>query len=227
MIPLRHTLPTQVTPVVNRAIVVVNVLVFAAMLFLGPRTETFIRIFGFIPARLTNPSAFGYAPWEVAITLITSLFLHGGLVHLLGNMIYLWVFGGAVEELMGHARYLIFFIVCGAVGSLSHTLVFTQSPVPSIGASGSIAGVLGAFLVLRPRARIVTLFPLVVYWAMAEIRAALFLPVWFAMQFFNGALALTAASRTEEAAGIAWWAHVGGFVFGAIVGGLYRATRKA
>jgi len=227
VIPLKHTLPTHTTPLVNRAIVVANVATFFVMLFLGSRTESMIRVFGFIPARLVHPAAFGYAWWEVGITLVTSLFLHGGLVHLFGNMIYLWVFGGPVEEAMGHLKYLVFFVVCGAVGSLSHSVVFPQSAVPSIGASGSIAGVLGAFLVLRPRARIITLFPLVVYWAMAEIRAALFLPVWFAMQFFNGFLALAAAQRTEEASGIAWWAHVGGFVFGAIVGGIYRLTRKS
>ncbi len=227
MIPLRQTLPSTMTPVVNRALVVVNVVLFITMLFLGPRAEALIRVFGFIPGRLMNHDAFGYALWEVAITLVTSLFLHGGFVHLFGNMIYLWVFGGAVEELMGHGRYLVFFVLCGAVGSLSHTIVFPNSTVPSIGASGSIAGVLGAFMVLRPRARIVTLFPLVVYWAMAEIRAALFLPVWFAMQFFNGFLSLAAAARTEEAAGIAWWAHVGGFLFGAIVGIIFRVTRKA
>ena len=108
-------------------------------------------------------------------------------------MIYLWVFGGAVEDTLGHVRYLIFYIAAGAIGSLAHTAVFPRSPIPSIGASGSIAGVLGAFLVLRPHARIVTLFPLVIYWAMAEIRAALFLPVWFLMQFFNGFLSLAAA----------------------------------
>jgi membrane associated rhomboid family serine protease len=227
MIPLRHTLPIRVAPVVNRGIVAVNAVVFVVLLFLGPRTEMLINIFGFIPGRLMHPAQYGYAPWEVGITLITSLFIHGGLVHLFGNMIYLWVFGGAIEEAMGHLRYLAFFVVCGVVGSLTHTLFFSQSPVPSIGASGSIAGILGAFLVLHPRARIATLFPLVVYWAIAEVRAALFLPVWFAMQFFNGFLALAAAAHTEQAAGIAWWAHVGGFLFGAIVGGIYRTKRKS
>src|SRR5689334_13148158 len=100
MIPLRHTLPRQHPPVVNRSIVAANVVVFVALLFLGPRTESFIDIFGFIPARLMNPASYGYAPWEVGITLVSSLFIHGGLVHLFGNMIYLWVFGGAVEEAM-------------------------------------------------------------------------------------------------------------------------------
>lgn len=226
MIPLRHTLPVHRPPTVNRAIVAANVVVFIALLFLGSRTEGLINVFGFIPVRMMHPSTYGYAAWEVAITLVTSLFLHGGLVHLFGNMIYLWVFGGAIEETMGHLRYFLFFVLCGAVGSLSHTLFFPNSPVPSIGASGSIAGILGAFLVLHPRARIATLFPLVVYWALAEVRAALFLPVWFAMQFFNGFLSIAAAKHSEQAAGVAWWAHVGGFLFGAIVGAIYRTKRK-
>ena len=229
MIPLRHTLPTTRKPVVNRTLVFLNVAVFLVQIFMGPRAERLIETFGFMPARLLHPSMLGYAGWEAALTLVTSLFLHGGFVHLAGNMIYLWVFGGAVEDVMGHVRYLIFFIACGAIGSITHTFIFPTSTIPSIGASGSIAGVLGAFLVLHPHAQIVTLFPLVVYWAMAEIRAALFLPVWFLMQFFNGFLSLAAARQTEEVAGVAWWAHVGGFVFGAIVAALLRVFtgRKA
>ena len=226
MIPIRHTLPPRTTPVVNRAIVITNVIVFLAQLFLGSHTETMINIFGFVPARLTNPAAYGYSMFEVVITLITSLFLHGGFVHLIGNMIYLWVFGGAVEDALGHTRYFTFFVICGVIGSLSHTMLFPHSTVPSIGASGSIAGILGAFLVLRPRARIITLLPLVVYWAMVEIRALVFLPIWFAMQFFNGFLSIAAAHRTQEVAGIAWWAHVGGFVFGAVVGAIARRSPR-
>jgi membrane associated rhomboid family serine protease len=218
MIPLRQTEPTKTTPVVTRALVIANAAIFLAQLVLGARTESLINTFGYIPARFVHPGAYGYTHFEVFVTLVSSLFLHGGLVHLFGNMIYLWIFGPSVEDALGHLRYLAFYLVCGAVGSLTHTFIFPQSIVPSVGASGSIAGILGAFLVLRPKARIVTLFPLVVYWAMAEIRAVIFLPVWFAMQFFNGALALAAAQRTQEVAGIAWWAHVGGFVFGALVG---------
>ena len=225
MIPLRHLLPRTRTPVVNRVLVAANVAVFITQLLMGQATERIIQTFGYIPARLLDPQQFGYATWEVAVTLVSSLFLHGGYVHLFGNMIYLWVFGDAVEDVFGHARYFLFYIACGAVGSLAHTIVFAGSSVPSIGASGSIAGVLGAFLVLRPRARIVTLFPLVVYWAMAEIRAMLFLPVWFAMQFFNGFLSLAAARATEEVAGVAWWAHVGGFAFGAMAALLYQGWR--
>jgi membrane associated rhomboid family serine protease len=227
LIPLRHTLDRHRVPVVNRALVAANAILFLAQLFLGSMTERIIMTFGYIPARLVDPQAWNYQPWEVAITLVTSLFLHGGFVHLAGNMIYLWVFGGAIEDVMGHVRFFLFYAACGAAGSLTHTLLFPQSTIPSIGASGSIAGLLGAFLVLRPHARIVTLFPLVVYWAIAEIPAVVFLPVWFGMQFFNGFLSLESARRVQEVAGIAWWAHVGGFVFGALVAAGWRlAARK-
>jgi len=226
MIPLRQTHPPATRPVVNRTLVAANVVVFMAQLFMGPMTERIIQTFGFVPARLLDPGPYGYAPWEVAITLVSSLFLHGGLVHLSGNLIYLWVFGGAVEDDLGHTRFLLFYLACGAMGSLTHTVLFPASTVPSIGASGSIAGLLGAFLVLRPNARIVTLFPLVVYWAMAEIPALLFLPVWFGMQFFSGFLSLQAARGTQEVAGVAWWAHVGGFLSGMVVATIWRGIRK-
>lgn len=226
MIPLRHTLERHAPPLVNRGLVAANVVVFVAQLFMGRVTERVIQTFGYVPARLVDPSAFQYAPWEVGITLATSLFLHGGFVHLFGNLIYLWVFGGAIEDAFGHVRFFFFYVACGAAGSLAHTFVFPTSAIPSIGASGSIAGLLGAFLVLRPHARIVTLFPLVVYWAMAEIPAIVFLPVWFGMQFFNGFLSIEAAHRTQEVAGVAWWAHVGGFVFGAVVAAMFRVFAR-
>ena len=225
MIPIRHTLPRRTIPIVNRALVITNVVIFVGMLLLGTQTEDLINTFGFIPKRLLHPELYGAGRFQAMLTLVTSLFLHGGIVHLLGNMIYLWVFGGAVEDVLGHLRYFFFFIVCGIVGSLVHTAFFPGSPIPSVGASGSIAGVLGAFMVLRPRARIVTLFPLVVYWAMAETRAIVFLPIWFAMQFFNGFLSLAAASRAQSAVGVAWWAHIGGFLFGACVGATVRIFR--
>lgn len=226
MIPLRHTLPPARRPLVNRVLVAANVVVFTAQLFLGQMTERIIQTFGYMPARLLDPAAFGYAPWEVGITLVSSLFLHGGFVHLIGNLIYLWVFGGAVEDELGHVRFFFFYLACGAAGSLTHTLLFPRSTIPSIGASGSIAGLLGAFLILRPNARIITLFPLVVYWAMAEIPALLFLPVWFGMQFFSGFMSLHAARGTQEVAGVAWWAHVGGFAFGMVVAGVWKVVRR-
>jgi membrane associated rhomboid family serine protease len=226
VIPLRHTLSPRTPPIVNRALIAANVIIFVAQLFLGSMTERIIMTFGYIPARLIDPSAYQYQPWEVAVTLVSSLFLHGGFVHLFGNLIYLWTFGGPVEDAIGHGPFFLLYIACGAFGSLSHTFLFAQSAIPSIGASGSIAGILGAFLILRPHARIVTLFPLVVYWAMAEIPAILFLPVWFAMQFFNGFLSLQAARATQEIAGVAWWAHIGGFLFGAVVAVVWRWAQR-
>ncbi len=183
MIPIRHTLPRGTAPIITRCLVATNVSVFLTQLFLGSRMELLIQTFGFIPGRLVSPSEWHYAAWEVALTLFTSLFIHGGFVHLLGNMIYLWVFGDAVEDALGHLRFLLLYLFCGAFGSLCHTVVFPLSHIPSVGASGSIAGVLGAFFVLRPRARIVTLFPLVVDLAMAAIRRAVFPPVVFLFAF--------------------------------------------
>jgi len=226
MIPLRHTTPRRNAPVVNRILVAANVIAFLATLLAGSAAEAVIEKFGFIPLRFHHPDLYGYTHAEVAMTLVSSLFLHGGFVHLIGNMIYLWVFGDAVEDAFGHVRYFIFYIAAGVIGSLTHAQIFPGSPIASIGASGCIAGVLGAFLVLSPGARIVTLFPLVVYWAMAEIRAALFLPVWFVMQFFNGFASLAAARGTTEVAGVAWWAHIGGFVFGALVAAGFRIARR-
>lgn len=226
MIPLRHTLPMRDRPIVNRGLVAANVIIFLIQLLSGARAQALIGIFGFQPARLLDPAAFHYTWWEAVLTLVTSLFLHGGLLHLFGNMIYLWVFGGAIEDAIGHTRYFFFFIASGVIGSLTHTLFFPTSTIPSIGASGSIAGVLGAFLVLRPRARIVAVFPLVVYWAMAEIPGIVFIPIWFLLQFASGFLSLASARATQEVAGIAWWAHVGGFLFGAAVGALLRISEK-
>jgi membrane associated rhomboid family serine protease len=133
-------------PIVTRALVIANTALFIFMLFLGERTEMLINTFGYVPARLLHPAAYGYSGFEVAVTLITSLFLHGGFIHLFGNMIYLWVFGGPVEDALGHGRYFLFFIVAGAIGSLAHTVIFPQSTIPSIGASGSIAGIAHSML---------------------------------------------------------------------------------
>lgn len=226
MLPIRQTVPVLTTPVVNRGLIASHIVIFVAQLFLGPWTERVISTFGFVPARLLDPAAFHYQLWESVLTLFTSPFLHGGVVHLLGNLVFLYVFGSAVEESLGSGRYFLFYLACGATGSLMHTLLFPSSVIPSIGASGSIAGVLGIFLVLRPAARIVTLFPLVISWAMAEVPAILFMPVWFATQFFNGYLSLRAARATQEVAGIAWWAHVGGFLAGMLVGALLRSSGR-
>jgi membrane associated rhomboid family serine protease len=217
MIPLRDTLPARGTPWVTRMLLGMNVAVFAIQLFSARTGELMIQIFGFVPARLFHPESFGFSLPEALFTLLSSLFMHGGVVHLLGNMIYLAIFGNDVEYHLGHVTFFFFFLACGAAGSLTHAFLFPLSVIPSVGASGSIAGVLGAFLLLHPRARIVTLLPFVILFAVAEIPAIVFLPIWFAMQFLNGFFALATATHVQEVAGVAWWAHIGGFSAGMII----------
>ena len=214
MIPLRDTLQTTSFPIVTRTLVALNLAVFALQLASGRFAETLVNIFGFIPLRFLEPGKFGYNVAEASVTLFTSIFFHGGFVHLIGNMLYLWIFGDDVEEAMGRGRFMAFYLACGAVGSLTHMFLYPAATIPSIGASGSIAGILGAFFVFYRKARIVTLLPLIVYWTLAEMPAALFLPIWFGMQFFNGFLSLASTRGVQEVAGVAWWAHVGGFLFG-------------
>ena len=140
------------------------------------------------------------------------MFLHGGWLHLGGNMLYLWIFGDNVEDKLGHIRYLAFYIVCGLAASILHVFVDSTSIVPTVGASGAIAGVLGAYLLLFPRARVVTLIPIFVFIQVAELPALLVLGFWFVMQFFNGLMSL--GYQTAGMGGVAWWAHIGGFVAG-------------
>ena len=226
MIPLRDTLRPKGAPFVTRVLLVTNVIVFALQLLSGSFAEKLVFIFGFVPARLFDPARSGYSVVEVAITFVSSLFLHGGFVHLIGNMLYLWVFSNTVEFRFGAGRFFGLYIACGAFGSLMHALLFPGSLIPSIGASGSIAGILGAFLVLAPRSKIVTLFPLIVSWAIAEVPALLFLPAWFLMQFLNGFFSLSSAKGVQEVAGVAWWAHIGGFILGAICALVFRMRHR-
>lgn len=222
MIPIRATPPATELAWTNRLLVGLNLAVFVLQVFLGPRAELLVRVFGFVPRRLLSPHEFGFTYLEGGMTLLTSLFLHGGVVHLLGNMLYLWIFGPSVESRIGHARYALLYVAGGMIGSMTHTILFPTSTVPSIGASGCIAAILGAFLVLQPHARIITLIPLVVSWALTEIPALFFIPVWFGIQFLSGSMALASARSVQGIAGIAWWAHVGGFLFGVFAAMPYR-----
>ncbi|HSN69183.1 MAG TPA: rhomboid family intramembrane serine protease [Thermoanaerobaculia bacterium] len=227
MIPLRAVSPRTSIPWVTRTMTVVLLAVFAAQLASPRIGEALIRVFGFVPARLFNPSLFGYSILEAAITLVSSIFLHGGFVHLAGNLVYLWVFGGAVEERVGHAPFALIYVAGGVAGSLMHAVLFPDSAIPSIGASGCIAAILGAFLALYPSEPIVTLIPLIVSWILVEVPGLVLLPIWFALQFANGVMAIDSARGTEEVAGVAWWAHIGGFTYGLVVGLIYRRRARA
>jgi hypothetical protein len=151
------------------------------------------------------------------------MFLHGGWFHFLGNMLYLWVFGDNVEDRLGHFRFLIFYLVCGLSAAALHIFTNPYSKMPTVGASGAIAGVLGAYLVLFPRARVLTLVPILFFFQLMELPAVIFLGIWFIFQFFSGALSLTAGGGSDVG-GTAWWAHIGGFIAGVIM--VLRFRRK-
>ncbi len=204
MIPLRDVIPSRTTPFVTMVLIAVNVVVFLYELSLGSDgVERMIQDWGVVPARLS------------ALTLLTSMFLHGGILHAAGNMLYLWIFGDNVEDRMGHGRFLTFYLLCGLAAALAESYVSPDSTVPMVGASGAIAGVMGAYFVLYPRSRIVTLLPLFIFIQVVEIPAVFFLGVWFLMQFLSGVGSI-AASAESTGGGVAFWAHAGGFIAGLV-----------
>ncbi|HEY3380148.1 MAG TPA: rhomboid family intramembrane serine protease [Vicinamibacterales bacterium] len=210
MIPLRDVIPSRTTPVVTVAIIVVNAAAFVFELWLpGTERQQFLRDFGIVPAAFS---------W---VTLMTSMFLHGGWLHVLGNMWYLWIFGDNVEDRLGHGRYLVFYLLCGAVAGFAQTLFSPDSYVPTIGASGAIAGVMGAYFVLYPQSRVLTLIPLFIFVEIVEIPALFFLGFWFLMQLFGGVGSIAHTTGTQG--GIAFWAHIAGFVAG--LGGVFVLRR--
>src|SRR3989475_248780 len=194
MIPLRDVIPSRTTPYMTVSLIVVNALVFLYEFSLGERVEQFVLYFGLVPA------AFSF------VSLFTSMFLHGGFLHVAGNMLYMWIFGDNVEDRMGHGRFLVFYLLCGIAAALAQTIANPDSIVPMVGASGAIAGVMGAYFVLYPRSRIVTLLPLIVFWQIVEVPAIFFLGVWFLMQFLSGVGSIAAATSREPAGGVAFWA---------------------
>jgi membrane associated rhomboid family serine protease len=215
MIPLKDRNPTKLFPYVNIAIIAINVCVFAYEVSLGSGIEGLIQSLAVIPADITSSMtghAFSLRPFR---GMFTSMFLHAGWLHLGGNMLYLWVFGDNIEDKLGHARYVIFYLVCGLISSGLYIYVDPHSTVPTIGASGAISGVLGAYLLLFPKARVLTVIPIFIFLQFIELPALIVLGFWFVLQFFSGLASL--GYQTAEAGGIAWWAHIGGFVSGFIL----------
>ena len=225
MIPLRDNIPSRTIPFVTYILIAGNVFMFLMELSLGPNLERFVYIFGMVPQKVTY--AFFEAPALLPYAIVpffTSIFLHGGWLHLLGNMLYLYIFGDNVESALGHFRYLIFYLACGIAASLTHLLANPSSNIPTVGASGAIAGVLGAYFLLFPRARVVTLVPVFFFVTFIEIPAILFLGLRFLIQLMSGSMSYGSGAA---AAGVAWWAHIGGFVVGAGYTILnYRRIRK-
>ena len=204
MIPLRSTERTYSTPVVTLTLIAINCLLFLFELALGPYgMDALVARYGLVPDRLHYSS------------LVTSMFLHGGWLHLIGNMWFLWIFGKNVEDVLGHAKYLTFYLICGVVSGIIHVLFNYYSRVPTIGASGAIAGVMGAYLIQFPRARIVTLVPIFIFITTLDIPAAFLLLYWFAIQFFSGFGSIGATQMSSG--GVAWFAHIGGFLVGMLL----------
>jgi membrane associated rhomboid family serine protease len=204
MIPLKDVISSRTRPVVTTMIVAINVLVFLLQLTLAPGdVERFIYTFGLVPAHFSVPSLF------------TSMFVHGGLGHVGGNLLYLWIFGDNVEDRLGHGRFIVFYLATGVVAALSQTAMDPESTVPMVGASGAIAGVMGGYFVLYPQSRVLTLFPFPVM--LFEVPAIFFLGLWFVMQFLSGLGSLASAAGQGLPGGVAFWAHVMGFVAGVLL----------
>ena len=204
MIPLRDVIPSRTTPGVTVTLIAFNILVYLFQLMLTERgQEAFIVGFGVIPAYFS------------LISVLTSMFVHGGFAHLAGNMLFLWIFGDNVEDRLGHGRFLMFYLVCGVAAAMAQVSLEPNSLVPMVGASGAIAGVMGAYLVLYPHSRVLMLFPFPVF--LFELPALVFLVMWFVVQFLNGINQLPLFEQNAISGGVAFWAHVAGFVAGLIL----------
>jgi membrane associated rhomboid family serine protease len=222
MFPLRDENPSQRFPLVTRGLIALNCALFVYEVLLGPELRPFLFQHGLVPARFTHALLEGGWPGFAGLSpFLTSMFLHAGWMHLIGNMWYLWIFGDNVEDRLGSVGFLAFYLGAGLFAAFAHYVLDAASPLPTVGASGAIAGVLGAYVMLFPRARIVTLVPLFPFWQVLALPAVLVLGLWFVLQFFQGALSLGVA----HTGGVAWWAHIGGFLFGLALMRLGRRRR--
>jgi membrane associated rhomboid family serine protease len=223
VVPLRDNIPTRIVPVVTYVLIALNVAAFIYELSLGPNLEAFFRVWAIVPRDLTayfagEPTGLPFPAW---VTLISSQFLHGGFLHVAGNMLFLWIFGNNVEDKLGHLRFVIFYLACGVLAGLSQWFFSAYSVVPSLGASGAIAGVMGAYILRFPNAEVLTLVPLGFFMWTFRVPAFFFLGFWFVQQAFYGVAGLNVPTNVGmQSGGVAYWAHAGGFVFGAILGPL-------
>jgi len=220
MLPLTDHNPRRIVPVVNYLLIAANVFMFLWEISLGPNIERDLFLVSFVPARFWAAPL--YPP--NLIRIVISMFLHGGWLHLGGNMLYLWIFGDNIEDRLGHFKYVIFYLLCGFMATMTHAVMNAGSRLPSIGASGAIAGVLGAYLILFPRARVTTLIPIFVFITIRELPAVLVLGLWFVLQFFVGVASI--GESAEATGGVAVFAHIGGFIAGMALVALMGGIRK-
>ncbi|HET9490397.1 MAG TPA: rhomboid family intramembrane serine protease [Methylomirabilota bacterium] len=235
MLPLRDDIPSRTVPLVTMGFIGANVVAFLyqVSLQLGSDPEAlraareFVFEFGVIPCRLTGaceaPAAFPHP----VVTMFTSMFLHGGLFHIGGNMLYLWIFGNNVEDVLGHGRFFSFYLLCGLAAAAAQTFVVPDSAVPMIGASGAVSGVLGAYLLAFPHARVLTLITFGFFIRFIYIPAVVVLGFWVVVQFLNGFLTWSAAAGRGSGGGVAWFAHLGGFGAGLVLLFVLRRRRRA
>ncbi|TVM03382.1 MAG: rhomboid family intramembrane serine protease [Candidatus Brocadia sp. WS118] len=214
MIPIRDRNPSGTFHFVTVSIILANVLVFLIELSLGARLDSFLFQFGVVPVKVAYSSDIPDATFlNTYFPFLSYMFLHGGFIHLIGNMWYLWIFGDNIEDRLGRFKFIIFYFICGIGSAMVHVYFNSQSGIPCIGASGAIAGVLGAYMVTFPKARILVILPLFIIWEIIELPAIIVLGFWFLIQFFSGAATISSA----HGGGVAWWAHIGGFVIGIIL----------
>lgn len=222
MIPIRDRNPSGTFPFVTVGIILANVLVFLIELSLGNQIESFLFQFGVVPVKVVYSSEIPDSTLiNTYFPFLSYMFLHGGFVHLIGNMWYLWIFGDNIEDRLGRARFILFYLLCGVGSAIVHVFFNRQSGIPCVGASGAIAGVLGAYMITFPRARVLVILPLFIIWEFIELPAIIVLGFWFLIQFFSG----TAAISSAQGGGVAWWAHIGGFVFGMLFIKLFPKSR--
>ncbi len=213
MIPLRDVIPSRTVPFVTVTLITINALVFLFEMSLpSPVRQAFINQYGLVPIRFT---------WT---SVLTSMFLHASWSHVIGNMWFLWIFGDNVEDRFGHARYLVFYLLCGLVGAVVQTVTAPDSYVPTVGASGAIAGVMGAYFVLYPRSRVLTMIFPFIFW-IVELPAVFFLGYWFLIQLFSG-VGTVALSTGTSTGGIAFWAHIAGFLTGVLMVFVFRRPER-
>lgn len=215
MIPLRDANPSETVPFVNYGLIGANVAVFVYELTLGSGLDTFILRHGLVPATFLETLN--------VMPVFSSMFLHGGWLHVIGNMWFLYIFGDNVEDQFGHARYLAFYLVSGVAAAMTQVMFNAGSGMPMVGASGAIAGVLGAYVFMFPEAKVKTLIPIFFFFQVVDLPAFLFLGIWFLIQAFSGVYSLRIAS---DVGGVAWWAHIGGFAGGAVLVPFLRKHRR-
>jgi len=212
MIPLRDTIPSRTFPYMTIMLIIINGVIFLFEMSLGKNLNDFINIFGVIPERYFNLAYISeVSPVIRYLPFFSSIFLHGGWFHVLWNMWFLWIFGDNVEDHFGHFKFFLFYMFCGVIAGLAHTYMNPLSPVPTIGASGAIAGVMAVYIVLYPHSKVLTLIPIFFIFPIIHIPAYIFLGIWFLIQFLSGAASI---GVPQSYSGVAWWAHIGGFVIG-------------